>query len=354
MVDSLTPGPHADAESIWFVFPDEPRSLQGVYLEQELRLPGDDLHFAYDDTERAWVLRLPRPPVRRMEYRLRLQHHDGGHETVNDPHAHGWAPGAFGDKSVLETPEYTAPKWLAHDHRWGVGAELSVQTMGGPIEVQVLSPGTPTRRLLLAHDGPEYDRLAGLPVFAAAMVDEGRVPPFHLALVGPGSRNDRYSANVGYAAAFATRVVPALHAALRTTRPAVLMGASLGGLAALHAQRRHPRHIGGLFLQSSSFFAPQYDDMESGFERYRRVTRWVSTVHTATRAASPVPVTLTCGGIEENVHNNRLMAQTLARQGYAVELHETPDAHNFTAWRDAFDPLLADLLNRVWRDDPDA
>ena len=42
------------------------------------------------------------------------------------------------------------------------------------------------------------------------------------------------------------------------------------------------------------------------------------------------------------------MAEALARQGYPAELVEVPDAHHFTAWRDAFDPHLTRLLARSW------
>jgi hypothetical protein len=31
-----------------------------------------------------------------------------------------------------------------------------------------------------------------------------------------------------------------------------------------------------------------------------------------------------------------------------VELHEHRDAHNWVAWRDSFDPWLADLLGELW------
>ena len=62
----------------------------------------------------------------------------------------------------------------------------------------------------------------------------------------------------------------------------------------------------------------------------------------------PVPVAVTCGSAEENVHNNRLMARALTAQGYSASLHEGPDLHNYTAWRDAFDPHLTRLLARAW------
>jgi len=62
-----------------------------------------------------------------------------------------------------------------------------------------------------------------------------------------------------------------------------------------------------------------------------------------------VPVTMTCGTIEENLPNNRLMANLLAAAGYPAALHEVPDAHNYTAWRDAVDPYLTRLLRQVCR-----
>ena len=70
-------------------------------------------------------------------------------------------------------------------------------------------------------------------------------------------------------------------------------------------------------------------------------------MHRGRLPARPVPVVLTCGAIEENVENNRLMARALQARGYPVTLHEVPDMHNYTAWRDAFDPHLTRLLQQV-------
>jgi enterochelin esterase family protein len=165
--------------------------------------------------------------------------------------------------------------------------------------------------------------------------------------LSPGDRNEWYSANPAYAWTLAADVVPRLYAELGTKRPIVGMGASLGGLAMLHAQRRFPAAFGALFLQSASFFQPRYDRMESGFRRYLRIVRFTGRVLRASDG-TPVPAVLTCGLVEENLRNNQDMAATLQRQGYLVRLHEVPDAHNFTGWRDAFDPYLTDLLRYVW------
>jgi enterochelin esterase family protein len=38
------------------------------------------------------------------------------------------------------------------------------------------------------------------------------------------------------------------------------------------------------------------------------------------------------------------MGRALTAQGYGAALHEVRDAHNYVAWRDAFDPHLTGLL----------
>ncbi len=126
------------------------------------------------------------------------------------------------------------------------------------------------------------------------------------------------------------------------------MGASLGGLAMLQAQRSWPGVFAGLFLQSGSFFVPRFDRQESGFPRYARIVRFVRGVLRAATFDEPVPVAMTCGAEEENVYNNRLMANALAAQGYDARLAEVPDMHNYTCWRDALDPHLTRLLGHLW------
>jgi enterochelin esterase family protein len=116
----------------------------------------------------------------------------------------------------------------------------------------------------------------------------------------------------------------------------------------LQAQRAWPGTFAGLFLQSGSFFVRRFDSHESGFPRYGRVVRFVGGVLRARSHPEPLPTAMTCGAEEENVHNNRLMAAALSAQGYDASLHELPDLHNYTSWRDAFDPHLTRLLTRLW------
>ncbi|MEN3358983.1 MAG: hypothetical protein V7637_2965 [Mycobacteriales bacterium] len=345
-------GPVITDSEVTFRLGDPDGTLAGVRLAQGIGVPGDRVEF--DRAGGGWLLRLPRPPVWRMEYRLALRHPDGGVEEICDPGNPVRAPGAFGEKSVLEFPEYRPPGWLEQPGVAGDVQWLSVPSrlLGAAVEVRLWAPadagaGEPLP-LLVAHDGPEYADLAGLLTFAAAQIRAGRLPRHRVALLSPGDRNEWYAANVGYARALTLAVLPALHRAVRVRGPVVGLGASLGGLAMVHAQRRHDTAFGALFVQSGSFFDRRLDPQERGFPRFARITRFVGDTLRHTLLPAPIPVTMTCGVAEENLANNRQFAAALADEGYPVRLVEVPDAHNYVAWRDAFDPALVDLLGTVW------
>jgi enterochelin esterase family protein len=310
---------------------------------EAVRLCSDLPPAEYERHGGEWRLDID-PPVARLEYQLELVHAGGGSEWVLDPGNPHTAPGAFGEKSELRLEGYTPPAWLEEE---GVPGGYTDVADGVRVWAPEDAEADEQLPLLVAHDGPEYDLLARLTHFLAVSIARGTVPRHRAALLSPGARNDEYSANTQYGKRLVKRLLPAIGEAVAVGR-VVGMGASLGGLAMLHAQRRHPHVFSGLFLQSGSFFTPRYDAHEVRFSRYRRVVRFVREVLVTRTHPDPVPVVLTCGSAEENVHNNRLMATTLAGQGYPAVLHEVPDMHNYTAWRDAFDPFLPELLEQAW------
>jgi enterochelin esterase-like enzyme len=338
-----------EGDTLVFRYPDPEARLTGVRLQQDVRLPGELLDFAREGGE--WVLRVPRPEVDRMEYSFELRRGDRG-KRVTDPGNPERVGGAFGDKSVLLMPGYAAPAWTTADPPRGPRRELVLPSRGLEHDVPAVlwsSAGLGTgdaAPLLVVHDGPEYDTLASLTLFLDAMVAEGRLPPMRAALLAPVDRNETYSASPTYGRALALGLVPGLTREVPTS--VVLgMGASLGGLAMLQAQRAVPGVFAGLYLQSSSFFHRVLDEQESAFEHFSRITTFVDTVLRAGPAADPVPVVTSCGLLEENVENNRLMTRALQAQGYDTRLVENRDVHTYTGWRDTFDPHLVDLVRRV-------
>lgn len=334
-------------DSVTFRLPDADSALDGIRLLPALSLPDTPLDFDHANGE--WRFTLPRPPVQRMEYKFQLRHATGDTEEICDPGNPRRAPGAFGDKSVVEFPGYLTPPWLTATTAEGTRTELEIHAplLGKEVAVQLWSPDTDEPLpLLIAHDGPEYDRLASLTTYAAAMIATGELPPFRVALLAPGDRDEEYAANPRYAATLHQRIVPALRQKVR--EPVVGMGASLGGLAMLHAQRALPGLFGALFLQSASFLTVDLDPQEQHrFSRFGQVSVYVADL-LRTVPSETVPVTMTCGLAEENLANNRQMATTLAKQGYRAQLVEVPDAHNYVGWRDAFDPALTALLRETW------
>jgi enterochelin esterase family protein len=345
-----TAGPLVDAAGVTLRLQDRHARLRGVRLSQEIRIPGDQLDFHY--RRGWWRLRVPRPAVDRMEYLLELRHPNEGRETIPDPTNPKRVPGAFGDKSVIEFPGYRRPEWLSGPVVPAGVAELTVASreLGSTVRGLLWSPeALPAEEpapLLIANDGPEYDSLASLTTFAGALIGEGRLPPLRVALLAPGDRNRWYAVSPAYARALTGEVLPALaERAPSTVR--IGIGASLGALAMLHAHRLFPEAMDGLFLQSGSFFDVQFDAHERRFSRFGPVSRFVREVTQAVADPRPVPVRMTCGTIEENLANNQAMATALDRLGYDVQLTEVRDVHNYTAWRDAFDPDLVDLVKAV-------
>ncbi len=335
-----------------FRMPDPGRQLAGVRLRQDVRVPGHLLDFGRGGD--WWELVIPRPPVSRMEYLLELRRGDGSSALVTDPENPMQVAGAFGMKSVLEFPCYRPPHWLDAPVEPGQSRsfDLPAPWIGAEISVRTWSPaGTSDDEplpLLVVHDGPEYDALASITRYLSAGVAGKWLPRLRAALLSPGTRDAWYSANAAYARALCRSVIPALTSRVAATAR-IGMGTSLGALAMLHAHSRYPDTFDALFLQSGSFFCPGIDSQERRFPYYRRITRFVAGAHGGSLRVRTVPVILTCGQLEENVANNRLMVQALRAGGYQASLHEVPDMHNYTAWRDAFDPHLTALIGQVGR-----
>jgi enterochelin esterase-like enzyme len=320
---------------------DPRREHRQVVLGQEIVRPRPGPSFEW--REGAWRLEFARPDVDRLEYLIGV---DGA--FLPDPSNPRRAPNPFGDKSVVEWPEYKPPDWLDSIADAGPVEPLEIRCRRLVARVQVLLYATPDppgfdAPLIVVHDGPEYAQYSALTRFLDVMSWEERIPPLRAALIEPVDRNETYSASALYAGALARELLPAI-AKRAPHGPRIGMGASLGALAMLHAHRRHPKLFDGLLLQSGSFFRQRWDRYESDFPRYRRITRFVGTILRGVDGHRPIPVAVTCGTGEENRANNEAVARALVEQGYPAWLAHVRDGHTWTCWRDSLYPHLPTLI----------
>ncbi len=342
-------GPVVDADGVRFRVADAARQLAGVRLEVDWMLGDIDPEFAWSDG--VWTLQLPRPAAWRLEYQFTFRR-DGDTVWTVDPGNPRRVANPFGDKSEIRFPDYREPGWLLTP---ATGPVARIDTPAGrldqPVPVRLWSPAglcsDAVAPLLVANDGTDLADRASLLSWAAA---HARSRPIRVALLDPppGLRDQWYSADPDYAAHLAEIVLPALTSRV-LTGPIVGLGASLGALAMLTLQRRHPGSMSALALQSGSFFTRTLDPQESGYRHFDRVcaaVRQISAGPDRSVDATPrvVPTLMTCGTIEENRFNNEAMAAALRAQGYPVTFRSVPDAHTMIGWRDAWFPALDELV----------
>ena len=332
-------GTAVEDEEIVFRLADPDHELEDVKVWCDVELaPDQQSELGMAPVEGGWELRLELPDLDCLEYLF-----DAGGAMAPDPGNPDQVEGAFGPHSWLAMPGYRPPAWLDTEPADGKRHQLTI----GEIDVEVWEPvghEDAPLPMLLVHDGAEMDAYGGVVRYAATR------PPMRVALLGPGGdRDQRYAASPAYAAALVGDVVPALREDFDTAYEPVLLGQSLGGLAALHAAWTYPDAFAGLMLQSGSFFTPELDPQESEFPQFEQVVGFVAMVHEST--GTPVgfpPATLTCGLAEENLANNRLMHTHLADLGVPVGWGEVRQGHTWMCWRDTLDPHLGDLLDKVW------
>ncbi|MCW3159363.1 alpha/beta hydrolase [Micropruina sonneratiae] len=349
-----------EADRIVFRLPDPGPAVTRVQLWSEVPVEGSE----FSRTDVGWSLEVPHPGAHRVEYLFTITRGSGdAAETamVVDPTNPLQVDGVFGAHSWLPLPGYTPPAWLDAPRVPATLTPCEFATADGLVSGAVWQPAEvePDRApttvpdltrlpLLVCHDGSQMARYGGLADFVAASIATGALPPMRLLLLDPGPhRDDRYAANARYSTALVTEILPAVTARHPTAGKPVVMGQSLGAVAALHAARRHPGTFAGLFLQSGSFFTPAFDPQERGYSHWAQVTGFTSTLYTAA-APETLPTMVVCGSEEENLANNRALASHLSASVGEVGWGEVPDGHTWTTWRDLLDPYLTRLLLEAW------
>jgi enterochelin esterase family protein len=289
----------------------------------------------------VWALRLDLPERSRFEYKFEVRH-GGASEWITDPLNPHKAADPFGANSVCQGYGYEAPDWTRHDPAARPGAldefRLDSRHLGARrVGAYVPARFRRTRRypLLVCHDGSDYLRFADFKAVLDNLIHRLEIPPVVVALIDSPDRLQEYTGHEGHAASVVDELLPALHARYPLEDDAAsrgLMGASLGGVASLHAAWRRPGTFGRLLLQSGSFAFTDIGENRRG-PVFEPVVKFVN----AFRADPGRPAErlyVSCGIYESLIYENRSLLPLLQEQKLQVRYEEARDGHNWQNWRD--------------------
>jgi enterochelin esterase family protein len=189
--------------------------------------------------------------------------------------------------------------------------------------------------LLVVHDGIDYLRYANLKTVLDNLTHNLEIPPMIVALIQSPDRLVEYSGDDRHAAFLARELLPFMadRYPLRDEPQARgIVGASFGGVAALHAAWRYPKLFGNLLLQSGSFAFSDIGRHARGPE-FNPVVEFMNDFRQQPgRPANKIY--MSCGIYESLIYENRSLVPRLQEQGIEVRFEEARDAHNWENWRD--------------------
>ncbi|MDJ0975960.1 MAG: alpha/beta hydrolase-fold protein [Planctomycetota bacterium] len=289
-----------------------------------------------------WYRVVEIPPGSRFEYKIEVVRGANRH-WIRDPHNPYIARDPFGANSVVQGAGYAIPSWIHEDPdaRPGSLEEVSVPSdaMGGEQPLVVYTPARMRNTLrypvLIAFDGLDYVRYASLKIVLDNLIHRHEIPPMVVALSPSADRFGEYTANEAHARYVADELMPWLvdrYPLRRRPADRGLMGASLGGVAALSTAWRHPGRFGRLFLQSGSFAFTDIGESDRG-PVLQQVVPWMN----AFRRDPGRPAErmfISCGMYESLIYENRSLAALLQGTENVFRYEEARDGHNWENWRD--------------------
>lgn len=293
-------------------------------------------------TTDLWAVTIELPPGSRIEYKFEIIA-NGDRSLVLDRLNPIIAHDPFGANSVCQGTGYERPEWSLPDPdaRQGTVEEqrISSKAFGGKRSVQVYLPARfrRTRRypLLIVHDGVDYVRFADLTTVLDNLTQYLEIPAMIVAMTQSPDRLKEYGADERHATFVADELLPFMsrhYPLIDEPRARGLMGASFGGVAALHTAWRNPGVFDRLLLQSGSFAFSDLGDHQRG-PVFDSVVRFMNEFRE--NPGQPAgKIFMNCGIYESLIYENRSLVPRLQKQGIDVLFEEARDAHNWENWRD--------------------
>ena len=189
--------------------------------------------------------------------------------------------------------------------------------------------------LLVVLDGRDYLERARLATLADNLIHQGSMPPLAIVFVNNArkSRFSEYGCSEALVSFISQELVPWVASELPLVQHAGahgVLGASLGGLAALWLGVRLPEMFGQVFSQAGGFVLGA---KELGLTTLLRLSERL-----------PLRVYMDCGRFDPLLEANRMMKHLLESRGYEINYHEYNAGHNYPAWREQLATGLAWLF----------
>jgi enterochelin esterase family protein len=276
----------------------------------------------------VWTCTLTLPPDAYVEYAYFL---DG--QRKYDPFNSRLVPNGFGEKNnCFWMPQAPRSRLFRRQRevKSGTVSQQVFQSMrlaGGRRTVRLYRPAVDgPYTLLLVLDGKDYFQRARLTTLADNLIRRGTVPPLAIAFLDNAqqSRFAEYGCSEALVGFVAQELVPWVASQVPVVQQRgvhCVLGASLGGLAALWLGVRLPEIFGRVFSQAGGFAL--------GFTKELGLT-------TLLRLSERLPlrIYMDCGRFDPLLEANRMMQKLLEERGYEVTYREFNAGHNYPAWRE--------------------
>jgi enterochelin esterase-like enzyme len=203
-----------------------------------------------------------------------------------------------------------------------------------------------SNRLLIIFDGQDFTNIIPLPIILDNLLAEGKILPTIAALVGNaiGSRARELSGSVPFTAFLSDELIPWLHERVAVTNKpteTVIVGLSLGGLAATFAAMNRPDLFGNVLSLSGSFWWKKD-------EAYEWMIRQLAAQRTL-----PIRFYIAAGLGEDRVMSvgeptllaaNRHLRAILTQKQYPIRYDEFDGGHEYINWQGMVAEGLLSLL----------
>jgi enterochelin esterase-like enzyme len=296
-----------------------------------------------------WVLEKTLPTDARLDYKFVL----GGSNWILDPanSLQIWS-GLGGPNSELRMPDYDYPQETVRQAgvaRGQLTGNVKVRStrLNYDVSYRVYTPAgydaatAQNLPVVYVTDGHEYsaDHLGSMVVVLDNLIASGKIQPTMAVFIDPrdpatgaNRRMSEYGQNANFAGFVADELAPRIDAAYRTLASPVgrmILGTSLGGLAAAHLGASRSDAFGHAAVQSPASFS-QFAPNTLG-------------LYAAPGLADKLDVFVTAGMIGDGSAGSTFAA-TLANRGFDYSFMQVNEGHSWGNWRGLLDEILVDLV----------